>query len=291
MMQAVQTVDTMQVIPSKKALGADISGIDLAKPLSAQQLATIQQAWQEHLVLRFRNQAHLTVEQLIAFSRHFGPLDKRPTVSHGMSKEHDELPQEITVISNVKIGGVPLGALGDGEAVWHADMTYNEHPPKGACLFGKEVPQSGGNTHFANMYMAYDSLSDELKQRIEPLRCVHDASRNSAGELRLGFVDNSDPRQTVGALHSLVVTHPQNGKKALMLGRRPNAYIKGLELAESEALLDRLWAHATQDRFTWTQVWAVGDVVMWDNTCTLHKRDAFDPNSRRLMLRTQIASR
>jgi taurine dioxygenase len=290
-MQAMENVDTLEVIASHKALGADIAGIDLSKPLSAHQLDTIRQAWQTHLVLRFRNQAHVSFEQQIAFSKHFGPLDKRPTVSHGMSKTHDELPPEIAVISNVKVGGVPVGALGDGEAVWHADMTYNEFPPKGACLFSKEVPPSGGDTHFANMYMAYDSLSDELKQRIQHLSCVHDASRNSAGELRLGFTDNTDPTQTVGAVHPLVTTQPQTGKKALMLGRRRNAYIKGLALQESESLLDALWAHATQDRFTWTQVWTVGDVMMWDNTCTLHKRDAFDPHSRRLMYRTQIASR
>jgi taurine dioxygenase len=290
-MQVLEDTHTMRVIPSGKALGADVAGVDLAKPLSPHQLNIIEQAWEDHLVLRFRNQAHITVEQQIAFSRHFGLLDKRPTVSHGMSKEHDELPQEITVISNVKINGVPLGALGDGEAVWHADMTYNEHPPRGACLFAKEAPPTGGNTHFANMAMAYDALDNELKQRVAQLHCVHDASRNSAGELRLGFVDNTDPTQTVGAVHPLVVTHPTTGRKALMLGRRRSAYIKGLSLEDSEALLDVLWAHATQDRFTWTQVWQVGDVVMWDNTCTLHKRDAFDPQSRRLMLRTQIASR
>ncbi len=290
-MQVAETTDTLQVIPSGKALGADIVGLDLAKPLGAQQLDSIRQAWQQHLVLRIRGQAHVTVEQQIAFSRHFGPLDKRPPVSHGMSKEHDELPQEIAVISNVKVGGVPLGALGDGEAVWHADMTYNEFPPMGACLFSKEVPSTGGDTHFANMFMAYDTLPEDLKQRIQHLSCVHDASRNSAGELRLGYTDNTDPTQTVGAVHPLVITHPGNGKKALMLGRRRNAYVKGLSLQDSEALLDELWAHATQPRFTWTQVWSVGDVVMWDNRCTLHKRDAFDPHSRRLMLRTQIASR
>ena len=290
-MQATESVDLLKVIPSGRALGADIAGVDLAQPLDAQQLQAIRRAWQEHLVLRFRGQSHITVQQQIAFSKNFGALDKRPTVSHGMSKEHDALPQEMTVISNVKVGGVPLGALGDGEAAWHADMTYNEFPPLGACLFGKEVPPSGGDTHFANMYLAYEALPGELKTRITSLHCVHDASRNSAGELRLGYVDNTDPTKTEGALHPLVVSHPANGKKALMLGRRRNAYIKGLSLEDSESLLDMLWEHATQPQFTWTQVWSVGDVVMWDNTCTLHKRDAFDPSARRLMLRTQISSR
>lgn len=291
MLATAEAVRTIQVIPSGKALGADIRGIDLAQPLSEAQITTIREAWLQHLVLRFPNQNHITMAHQTAFSSYFGALDKRPTASYAMSKEYDELPSEITVISNVQVGGKPMGALGDGEAVWHADMTYNEIPPKGACLLAKEVPPTGGNTHFANMFMAYETLPTDLKKRIQSLSCVHDASRNSAGELRLGFVDNTDPRQTMGAVHPLVIAHAETGLPCLMLGRRRNAYIKGLSLEESEALLDQLWAHATQERFTWTQVWSVGDMVMWDNSCTLHKRDSFDPSTRRLMLRTQIASR
>jgi len=187
------------------------------------------------------------------------------------------------------VGGKPLGGLGDGEAVWHTDMTYNEIPPKGACLFSVEIPPTGGNTYFANMYTAYEALSPELKKSIEGLRCVHDASRNSAGELRMGYEDVDDPRKTRGAVHPLVSTHAITGRKCLLLGRRRNAYVHGLELDESERLLDLLWAHATREEFTWTQVWKVGDLMMWDNTCTMHRRDAFDPTSRRLMYRTQIA--
>ncbi|MES2364158.1 MAG: TauD/TfdA family dioxygenase [Pseudomonadota bacterium] len=291
MITTAEATRTIQVIPSGKALGADIRGIDLAQPLSAAQITTVREAWRQHLVLRFPDQDHITMAHQTTFSSYFGALDKRPTASHAMSKEYDELPGEITVISNVQVGGKPLGALGDGEAVWHADMTYNESPPKGACLLAKEVPPTGGDTHFANMFLAYETLPTGLKNRIQSLSCVHDASRNSAGELRLGFVDNTDPRQTQGAVHPLVMTYAGTGLPCLLLGRRRNAYIKGLSLEESEALLDQLWAHATQERFTWTQVWSVGDMVMWDNSCTMHKRDSFDPSTRRLMLRTQIASR
>lgn len=276
---------------SDAALGADISEIDLNEPLSKVQVAAVKAAWAQHLVLRFRSQSHLTVEGLAAFSRHFGPLDKRPIGSKSMSSAHDELPPEITVISNVKIEGKPMGALGDGEAVWHTDMTYNEHPPKGACLYAMEVPPTGGNTQFSNMYLAYETLPTDLKQSIEGLRCVHDASRNSAGELRMGFTSNTDPRQTVGAVHPLVTVHADTGRKCLLLGRRRNAYVVGLSLSKSEALLDRLWAHATKSELTWTQVWKVGDVMMWDNSCTMHRRDSFDPTSRRLMYRTQIATK
>ena len=153
-----------------------------------------------------------------------------------------------------------------------------------------EVPPEGGNTYFANLHAAYETLDPALKERIAHLKCVHDASRNSAGELRLGYKDIADPRQTVGAVHPLVVRHAGSGRPHLLLGRRPKAYIQGLSLEESEDLLDQLWAHATQPRFTWMQVWQVGDMVMWDNAATLHRRDAFDPKSRRLMYRTQIAS-
>lgn len=287
MTHAVAT--SFSVHPFDSALGADIRGIDLNEPLSPQQVDGLRAAWAKHLVLRFRGQGAMTLESQIAFSRHFGKLDTRPTGSYEMSREHDDLPAEITVISNVKVGDKPLGALGDGEAVWHADMTYNEHPPRGACLRAAEIPPAGGNTHFANLYAAYDTLEPVIKDRIAGLNCVHDASRNSAGELRLGFKDNTDPRQTVGAVHPLVVKHRESGRLHLMLGRRPKAYIQGLPLDESEALLDLLWAHATRPEFTWTQVWQVGDLLMWDNAATLHRRDAFDPQSRRLMYRTQIA--
>ncbi|VWX56158.1 conserved hypothetical protein [Burkholderiales bacterium 8X] len=285
------TATAIRVRPSGAALGADIEGLDMNQPISPEQVKEIVHAWEQHLVLRFRGQTSLTVEGLAAFSRHLGALDKRPTASGGMSSAHDALPPEITVISNVKVEGKPLGALGDGEAVWHADMTYNERPPKGAALYAVEVPPSGGNTHFASMYLAYETLDGDLKQRIEGLRCIHDASRNSAGELRLGFSDHTDPRQTVGATHPLVATHASTGRRCLLLGRRRNAYIVGLPLDESEAILDRLWAHAANPALTWTQVWQVGDVMLWDNSCTMHRRDSFDPATRRLMYRTQIAGR
>jgi taurine dioxygenase len=288
---AVLETTGIEILPSGRSLGADVVGIDLNAPLTATQVEQIRTAWAQHLVLRFRGQHALTLEGLAAFSRHFGPLDRRPIASHAMASEYEALPPEITVISNVKVEGKPYGALGDGEAVWHADMTYLEHPPKGACLYAVEVPPMGGNTHFSHMAHAYDTLDAQTKERIKGLSCVHDASRNSAGELRLGYTDTCDPRQTVGAHHPLVATHAPSGRPCLLLGRRRNAYVVGRPLEESEALLNQLWAHATQPALTWTQEWAVGDVLMWDNSCTMHRRDAFDPASRRLMYRTQIASR
>jgi taurine dioxygenase len=138
------------------------------------------------------------------------------------------------------------------------------------------------------MYAAYESLDDKLKERIAGLRCVHDASRNSTGELRVGYKEVTDPRETVGAIHPLVRTHPVTGRKCLLLGRRRGAYVVGLPLEDSEALLDALWKHATNPALTWTQQWQLGDAILWDNRCTMHRREGFDPTTRRIMFRTQI---
>jgi taurine dioxygenase len=186
--------------------------------------------------------------------------------------------------------GKPLGNLGDGEAVWHADMTYVDVPPKAAMLHSLEVPPpaAGGNTYFANMFAAYETLPADLKTAVTGKVAVHDASRNSAGLLRKGYKEVTDVRETVGAHHPLVRTDPKTGRKALFLGRRPNAYVLGLDVAQSDALLDAVWAHATQPRFAMCHEWQVGDLLMWNNLSVLHRRDPFDPKTRRVMHRSQI---
>jgi taurine dioxygenase len=278
----------LDIVPSGKALGADVIGLDLGRPLSPADRKALESAWAEHLVLRLRGQHEVPIDRLAQFSRNFGTLDAAPVASTSMGGDFEWQHPEITVISNVKVEGKPIGGLGDGEAVWHADMTYNPKPPKGSCLYAVEVPPTGGDTQFANMYLAYETLPPDLKRSAARLTCVHDASRNSAGELRRGYADIDDPRHTVGACHPVVRVHPATGRPCLFLGRRRNAYLVGLPLEESEALLDALWAHATRAELVWTQVWRVGDLIMWDNRCTLHRRDSFDSATRRLLLRTQI---
>ena len=158
----------------------------------------------------------------------------------------------------------------------------------GSALFALEVPPAGGDTGFANMYLAFDTLPEDLRRQVEGRLCRHDSSRNSAGELSRGHSEVTDPRAAPGANHPIIRTHPLTSRKALFLGRRRNAYIQGLSLAESEALLDELWAHATRDEFSWYQQWRAGDLILWDNRCVMHRRDAFDPAARRVMHRTQI---
>lgn len=276
----------VKVISSGKALSADIEGVDLSKALDAASLASIVEAWSEHLVLRFRGQK-LSDPDLERFSAMLGPLDKAPTYSKGVRT--DVGSDFVTVISNVVVNGVAIGDLGNAEALWHTDMSYNETPPMASALYSLEIPPVGGETGFCNMYQAWETLPQDLRQRISGRMCVHDSSTNSVGGLRGGHEAVTDVTKTPGARHPMVITHPVTKRECLFLGRRRNAYIVGLPINESEELLDAVWAHTTKKELSWYQEWQVGDLILWDNRCVMHRRDDFDPNSRRIMHRTQIA--
>ncbi|MGI9477185.1 MAG: TauD/TfdA dioxygenase family protein [Hyphomicrobiaceae bacterium] len=275
----------VDVVPSGAALGADIAGINLKTDVTDEVFAQIEDAWHTHSVLRFRGQ-QLDDDALAAFSRRFGVLDMAPVTRIG--KPYIEARPEITVLSNIVVDGKPQGALGNSELVWHQDMSYNDLPPKASLLYGIEVPDAGGETEFYSLYAAYDALPADLAKRIENVSCKHDATRASSGELRHGYEETYSNEARPGAVHPLVVRHPASGRKALYLGRRPNAWIVGLSDAESDALLDELWAHIHNHDFVWTQQWQVGDLVIWDNRCALHRRNQLDPATRRLMHRTQV---
>ena len=277
--------------PTGGALGADVHGIDLSQPMRDATFDRVAQAWGEHLVLRFSGQK-LDDPTMMKFSARFGELDRVPIAAASLDRSNSGVVKDaeewVAVISSVRKNGKAIGGLGSYELVWHTDMSYNDLPPRASLLYALEVPPDGGNTGFLNMYAAYDTLSSDLKRAVEGKTCIHDSSRNSAGELRKGFQTTPDPRHTPGAVHPLVRLHPVTGRKALFLGRRPGAYIHGLSVEESEKLLNPVWTHATQERFAWYQKWRIGDLVMWDNRCVMHRRDAFDENLRRLMHRTQI---
>jgi len=155
-------------------------------------------------------------------------------------------------------------------------------------LYALEIPPKGGDTSFCDMYAAFETLPADLRDRVAGVRVKHDGTYNSGGYVRQGVTPTDDPRQAPGTLHPLVCTHPESGRRMLYLGRRRMAWIEGLDLAESESLLDAVWAHATQASFCFTHRWRVGDLVLWDNRCTMHRRDPFDAAARRVMHRTQI---
>ena len=277
-------IESIDVISTRAALGGEVRGVDL-KNLDELQFTALKRAWHEYQVILVRDQT-LSDQDLIAFSRRFGDLDWAPVQETGR-RFVEGLP-EIYIVSNVTVNGQPIGSLGAGEAVWHTDMSYLDVPPMASMLYALEIPPSGGNTSFCSMYAIYEGLPAELKRRIADLKIKHDGTYNSGGYLRQGVAATDDPRTSPGAVHPLVCTHPETGRRMLYLGRRRNAYLMGLELAESEALLDELWDFVAHSEFAWEHVWRVGDLVLWDNRCTMHRRDPFDASARRIMHRTQI---
>ncbi len=275
----------IEVISSGGALGAEIRGISLRR-MDEEIFRALEQALFKHLVVVIRGQP-LGDPELIPLGRRFGELE--PPGMSIIGKHYIDEHPEILVISNIVENGVPKGNLGAGEAIWHTDMSYRARPTSIAILHALEIPPAGGNTYFANQYLAYDTLPEDVKQNLEGRLLNHDETYNSAGQLRKGFREVTDPRTAPGARHPIFRTHPATGRRALYLGRRRNAYIIGLPLEESEALLDQLWAHASRPEYVWCHEWGVGDTLIWDNRCVIHRRDAFDPDARRMMHRVQIS--
>ena len=279
----------IEVVPTGFALGAEIRGIDVRSEPSPEVGEALREAWKQHLVLLFRGQTGLSDEELIAFTRVFGPLQEAPNseVTAGFGSFSD-VPPEVTIISNIEVDGRQIGALGAGEADWHTDMSFIEEPPAGSCLYAIEIPPAGDNTCLTNMHRALDTLDSETADAVKDARCVHDESLTSTGAQRQGVPAVTDVRETPGARHPVLRTHPDTGRKALFLGRRRNAWLVGFDVGESERLLDRLWSHAADESHVWEHRWREGDIVLWDNRAVMHRRDPFDPATRRLMHRTQV---
>ncbi len=279
----------MKINPICDGFGADISGIDLAS-ITDDEFEAVYQAWLDYGVLRFKGQK-LNKDSLQSFSQRFGPLEEIPLgkLTDAQKAKIDNL--YVTAISNILVDGRPIGGLGNSEAEWHSDMTYVETPPPASVLLGVEIPPHGGDTFFVDQRAAYDRLPDDLKARIADLTIKHDAAHTSVGDLRFGYEPFDDPRDAPGAVHPIVRAHDETGDKCLYLGRRDWAYIPGLSLADSEALLDELWSYAVPESHIVEQNWTPGDLIIWDNRRVLHRRTEIDPNTRRLLLRCQVLAR
>lgn len=273
------------VRPLTPAVGAEIGNADLAG-LSATEFAEIEAAWHRYSVLLFRNQK-LSDDDLLAFSRRFGELDPPPNQEHG--RQSPPGYPDVYVVSNVlDEKGEPIGALGAGEAVWHTDMSYLDLPPDASMLYALEIPPAGGNTCFCSMQAVWNALPATLRAKVSGRRIKHDGTFNSGGYVRQGVTPTEDPHKAPGAWHPAVCVHPITGVPGLYLGRRRNSYVEGLTPAQSDALLDELWNAVDSPEFAYAHRWRVGDLIVWDNRSTMHRRDPFDNAARRVMHRTQI---
>ena len=273
---------SIPVTPMPAAIAAQVECGDV-RTLDDAEFQAVQRAFLDNLVLLIRGQT-LSDPELLAFGRRFGELTAAAPVHIGQQPR--QYP-ELAVISNVVENGVAIGGLGDGEAVWHTDSCFNEIPPSASILHALELPPTGGDTGFTNMYFALETLPAGLRAAIRGKTIKHDLRYTSGGQLRPGYTGKEDIRSTPGPNHAILRRHPETGCNALYLGRRPHAYVSGLSLEDSEALLDALWAHAARPEASWHHQWKIGDILIWDNRCAMHRRDAFDPKSRRVMHRTQ----
>ncbi len=278
----------MELIDLSAHIGTEVRGVDLSQPLSDEDFARLRQTWLDRSLLLFRGQT-LQPDDLVAFSKRFGELEEPPASERS---ERDDAGMtgrpEVWLISNVVENGKPIGSLGAGEAEWHTDMSYIDTPPTASVLYAREIPPAGGNTSFASMYAAWSEMPSPMKGQVEGRTAHHDSSYTSAGELRKGAAEVTDVRAAPGASHPIGRRVPDTDRRALFLGRRTNGYIEGLDVAESEKLLDDLWAFCTRPDFVYEHVWQVGDLLIWDNRSAIHRREAFDNSARRIMMRTQV---
>lgn len=260
------------------SLGAQVVGIDLSKPLSEKHVQIIQEAWAEHQVLVFPNQ-DLGPESLLAFSRHFGELDNFSSQPFNRHPEYDE----IFMLSNKPIDGkVPPGSTGGQN--WHTDLSYTIRPAKATLVYCVEKPSVGGDTMFANMYDAYETLSPVLQQFLDEREAVHDVNLITAKrppEIVAEFARLNPP-----VIHPAVRVHPESGRKALYVNPRTRRFV-GMTEAESAPLIKFLSDHSISPKFVYRHRWSVRDLVMWDNRCLTHLAVGdFDRSEIRHMLRT-----
>ena len=266
-------------------VGVEILGLDISQKLDGPTFRAVEAAWLDHCVLLVRGQ-NLSEDAQVDFATQFGPLARNVNKHSGESKRHPAT----MLISNIREDGRLIGALPDGEMLFHSDQCYVETPCMAAMLYGIEIPSHGGETIFANMYRAWETLPEELKRRVEDRRAVNifeysDADGYGASAMEM-FAEL--PPNSKHYAHPIVRVHPATGRKALYVNRGMTLLIEGMERLESDALLTRLFEHQEQARFQYSHVWKPGDLILWDNRCTLHARTDFPADERRMLRRVTL---
>jgi taurine dioxygenase len=283
-----------EVIPLNSAVGAEIRGIDL-RHIDDATFKRLYDLYLHHVLLVVKNQS-LNAADLVSLCKRFGTpvsssnLHKRD-LSERIANTLFNLPPEITVVTNLKEDGKPVGILGDGELVWHSDFSFTERPTAARMLMAMEVPpdeKGGSKTTFLNAYAAYDALPEDYRRTLSGKTIKQGNIIDTARKLRPGASLHADIRTAPGPSHPVISTHPETGANLLFLGRRHAAYVNGMSLADSEQFLETLWARGVQERFCYTHSWQQGDFVVWDNRAVIHRRDAFDSTTRRVLYAAQV---
>ena len=276
------------VKPLSPALGAEISGLDLSQELPQQTIEDLLEQWRRHIVLVFRDQT-LSDEQQLRFAGRFGKIGVRKQAPERLKSRNEGVEQHhpaILLVSNKKVDGKPIGSFGDGDFWYHIDSGYAERPYKYTLLYGVELPSTGGNTLFSNMYMAYDALPEEIRDKLKGRKALHIHEYERRAKVDISGDISDSPHY----YHPVFVTHPETGRKSLFVDRLMTARIEGLLADDSEITLAELFDHAESREFVYEHVWRLGDVVMWDNRCSIHARTWFPEDEPRLLRRCTVES-
>ncbi len=274
---AVSSAVVPGIVPLKQVIGAEVRGLDLRNPLDPDTRHLLRQAWHEHAVLVIRDQVIGRKDQA-RFGECFGALQMARD-KNGVEQPHPWM----TNVTNIRMNGTPIGHGPDGEIEFHSDMCYLEEPPVGTILYSLEVPSKGGHTLFASTNAAYDALPADMKARIDGLTALHTYDVSAYPTTR-----RVPPPGSPSHVHPVVRIHPVTKRKALYVNRLTTFGIEGMEAEESDALLEALFAHQEQPQFRYEHIWHVGDVVLWDNRCTIHARTDFSPVERRWLRRLVV---
>ena len=275
----------VEVRPFAAPLGAEVIGLDLARPLSPAGFARLHRAHLDHHVLVFRD-LHITPEQQIAFTRRFGPLQTH--VLHQFA-----LPghPQVLVVSNVTRDGQPVG-LGDAGVYWHSDLSYKERPSLGSLLHAQTLPKDGGDTLFADQHLAYEALPEALKRAVAGRRAEHSYVKRYAELQRRSpwrpDLSAAQVAQVAPVTHPIVRTHPETGRRALFVSEHFTTRVVGLPDDESDAVLAELYRHSTEARFVYRHRWQPHDMVFWDNRSVMHLATGCPPEQPRTLYRTTI---
>jgi taurine dioxygenase len=272
----------LEVRPLTKHIGAQLRGVDLRQPLDDVTRKAIYQAWLDHLVIVFPDQK-LEQEDLLRVSSYFGEIGALRRPPKFFPPGFNRLLPNIMLISNIRENGEPIGALPDGEMMFHHDMIHAPIPHNGTFLYSVEIPTYGGNTLFASGYAAYDTLDPKIREKLEGKIALH---HYNYGSTKKG--DGHGTEAFGQSKHPLFRTHEETKRKAIYVNRLMTIGIEGMSEEESQPLLDAVFDHAEKPEFVYEHVWSVGDLLLWDNRCSSHARTDFPADQRRLMLRTTI---
>jgi len=282
----MQDVMDVTVTPLSSACGAEISGVDLTRDLSKETVRAIKDAWANHLVLVFRGQT-ITQDQQLRFASYFGELGNRkkaPEPLRGRAEGIYQTNEKVLLVTNIKVDGKPIGAFGEGDFWFHIDSGYTPRPYKYTFLYALELPSTGGNTLFSNMYKAYEAVPPALKQKLKGRKAlhIHEYKRSEKADL------SGDISGVPHHFHPVFITHPETGRKTLFVDRLMTARIEGVGAEESDAILAELYEIGERPDFIYEHVWKLGDFLMWDNRCTIHARTDFPKHERRLLRRCTV---